>query len=930
MLTVHKLTGRRAARTVDYFTGDEREYYVNGDGERARSPGRWMGRLAANLGLAGEVSLDEFLRVLDGEDPRTGTRWVRARKNHLAGTEMAASPPKSVSAAGVLSSRETATAINEALDFAAEVVLDYVVGHVKMIRRGRNGVYPETARELLAVAFDHSTSRQTKQQVALGMPPDPSKHKHMILPVARRHDGELAAIDFRALKIARQELEAVYHAALATKLAELGFTIERETSRGFGFEIAGIPRALCEDWSSRTHEIHQNRPVEIAEFREKYGREPTNTELRDLDLRCKMAKGRSLRDVGEFWRLVGAAHGVTADTIEGLRRRNVLPSPGDGRAQVRAELLAEDGLTREHAAFTTRQLRIAAFRKSAGVITVADTERVIGDLIRSGDVVSVGKNRWTTRAMLDAEKGVLAWREGRRSLASPPRPSSRLVWRAIRGQQKGRGVTFATEQVTALHAMLTQRFTAVTGAAGTGKTAIIGAAADIWRAHHRRVFAVAVAGATAQRLAEDLAEGAEGMTLDGLIVRLERGRLELRENDVIVVDEAGMIDTPRWARFASVVKDQATIVVLGDHAQLSPLSAGGLWPLLAEGGPQLQQVHRTTVRWERAAWTLLRTGEAEKALRLYARCGHVSMSATRPEARSAAVNAWDADGRTGVIITDSSNAERDAMNIAAQQRRRAAGELGDTGVALAPAGPEFRCGDRVIFRRQWRIGGGVRRVENGTTGHIVGADCDRNVVTVRTGEQHPRDLEVGRDADPLLELAYASHVYKAQGMTVGTSYIVSGGWQTHREALYVACSRSREGTWLFLDRESLDSATDADALAVMAERGQRSRTKRAATAPPSPASAPGKEAATTPAAARRRARPLRPLTERYRRRQQLRRARAEGRRTRAKIAAFARVRRRWAQPLTVAEVAFREEVPEWVVRAYEEVTDIPYVQRDAV
>jgi conjugative relaxase-like TrwC/TraI family protein len=154
------------------------------------------GTLAANIGLAGKATLEEFLRVLDGRDPRTGKPWVPRRKDHAAGVEIAASAPKSVSVVGVLSSAETSAVVQEALDFGAEVVLDYIVEHVKLVRRGRNGTIVETARELLAVAFDHETSRQTKQQPALGIPADPGKHKHIVIPVARRHDGRLAAIDY--------------------------------------------------------------------------------------------------------------------------------------------------------------------------------------------------------------------------------------------------------------------------------------------------------------------------------------------------------------------------------------------------------------------------------------------------------------------------------------------------------------------------------------------------------------------------------------------------------------------------------------------------------------------------------------------------------------------------------------------------------------
>ncbi len=154
---------------------------------------------------------------------------------------------------------------------------------------------------------------------------------------------------------------------------------------------------------------------------------------------------------------------------------------------------------------------------------------------------------------------------------------------------------------------------------------------------------------------------------------------------------------------------------------------------------------------------------------------------------------WDADGRTGRIITEAINAERDAANLRAQRCKLHAGELGPDSVVLS-GNTRLHARDPVIFRRQCHLGPGMRRLENGPTGTVVAVDGVRTVVTVRTDDPQPRDLEVRRDPSPLLGLHYAAHVHKAQGETVDRSYAIVGGWQTDREKLYVACSRAREGT----------------------------------------------------------------------------------------------------------------------------------------
>jgi len=204
------------------------------------------------------------------------------------------------------------------------------------------------------------------------------------------------------------------------------------------------------------------------------------------------------------------------------------------------------------------------------------------------------------------------------------------------------------------------------------------------------------------------------------------------------------------------------------------------------------------------------------------------------------VAAWDRDGRDGLIVVVASNHERHRANQAAQDLRRARGELGVEGVSAMTAQGEvtFHAGDPVLFVGRYQRPGMERRVENGTTAEVIAVDPGAQSVRVRTHEASPRELDVavgetkatvaGTTPACGLDLYYASHVVKSQGATVRRSYVLAGGWQTDREGLYVAVSRSREGTRLFVDRESLGYDVDVDALAELVRRGGQSRAKTAA------------------------------------------------------------------------------------------------------
>ena len=121
-------------------------------------------------------------------------------------------------------------------------------------------------------------------------------------------------------------------------------------------------------------------------------------------------------------------------------------------------------------------------------------------------------------------------------------------------------------------------------------------------------------------------------------------------------------------------------------------------------------------------------------------------------------------------------------------------------------------------------------MENGTTGEVIAVDpaARPSAGADARGEAAGDGDRRGGDEPSGLDLYYAAHVVKSQGTTVRRSYVVAGGWQTSRETLYVACSRAREGTRLFVDRESLGSEVEREALAEMVRRSAESRAKLAA------------------------------------------------------------------------------------------------------
>jgi hypothetical protein len=301
------------------------------------------------------------------------------------------------------------------------------------------------------------------------------------------------------------------------------------------------------------------------------------------------------------------------------------------------------------------------------------------------------------------------------------------------------------------------------------------------------------------------------------------------------MDEAGMADSGRLSRLTQATAErESKLVLAGDAAQLSSIGAGGLFKELEGKVPtaELTEVHRANHEWERQAWEQIRAGEPGPALAQYKAHDRLHIHDTRAQAAEAMVENWDQarrgspDGQA-VMITDASNKERDQINAMAQERRTEAGELGTHRVPLPEKPYGLASGDEIIFTAQHHIPG-QKRVENGITGTITHTSRDEDQVTIKTNERQPRDIDVNTGEFSYLSLAYAVHVHKGQGLTTETSGILTGGWQTDREHTYVAVSRAREQTQIYLAREDLgEQGLDTDAIERLADRMRQSGAQEA-------------------------------------------------------------------------------------------------------
>jgi exodeoxyribonuclease V alpha subunit len=433
-------------------------------------------------------------------------------------------------------------------------------------------------------------------------------------------------------------------------------------------------------------------------------------------------------------------------------------------------------------------------------IPVETLSTAAGHEINTGSLIREGDNIYPA-SLYRAEVEIAGKIGSLRRTEPPSKPVQ--VEKALSWAEKAMEISFDPTQRKALSMALQEKISIITGGPGVGKTTIIKALVEIFRARHQRVLLAAPTGRAAKRMEEST--GQEAKTIHRLLRfipklgHFEHGPENPLDCDVVILDEVSMVDISLMQSFLQALTDECILVLVGDIDQLPSVGPGNvLGDFISSRAVPFTKLE-TIFRQESGGWIVRNAHRVNSGESLL-------LPAGEDDADFYFIETDAPDGvvdRTIELVSERIPEKFgfDPMNeiqVLTPMRKNQLGAENLNHVLqdkLNPAGPALK-----RFGRFYRLNDRIMQIRNNYEKEVFNGDIGR-IAGVKTEEQEllvdfdgHRVIYDHTEIDELIH-AYACSIHKSQGSEYPAVVVLMATQHyrlLQRNLLYTALTRARK------------------------------------------------------------------------------------------------------------------------------------------
>jgi conjugative relaxase-like TrwC/TraI family protein len=562
---IRMIQSQSADHAKAYFTDalHKSDYYTNDQ----ELPGQFLGKLGKRLGVEGTVTREQFFALCENRNPISGESLTpRTQEKRTVGYDINFHAPKSLS---ILNAFAKDLHLQDAFQASVRQVMAGIEADIMTRVRIGNADEDRKASELVWGEFIHLVARP-----ADGAAPDPHLHAHCFVINATFDETEskIKAGQFREIKRSMPFHENKFHKILSDKLIDLGYTIKKS---GKSFEIEGVPKGVINLFSKRSNEIGQfAKDNNITDDKTKDGL--------GARTRSKKQKGLTMSELKAEWRKQIS--------------ENVRYEDGEQEANIR---YADRKVVIENSPTDCLQHSIKHSFERASVMS---QRKILSQAYKH----SIGTRSTTIDAVdkeFEAELSIIKVEEKGQQLCTTVdvlREEKQMVKLARDGFNKFMPlysnvpfINLKEQQARAIEHILTTKdqVSIIMGAAGSGKTTLMTEAVFLIEQTGKKVTIVAPSAQASRGTLRD-----EGFGRAETVAKLlqDEQMQDALKDQVLWVDEAGLLSTKDMTSLLEVAKKQNTRLMLGgDTRQFSSIERGDSLRILnTVGGIKAAEVNK--------------------------------------------------------------------------------------------------------------------------------------------------------------------------------------------------------------------------------------------------------------------------------------------------------------------------------------------------